>query len=149
MLLISRAIATGLYVGYAPYIPGTVGSLLGLFLYWAVPGTESTYFLYVILVLLFIGAWSATQVEKQTGITDNQIIVIDEIAGIFITLFLFEKRPIWLMIGLFLFRFFDIIKLFPANKSERLPSGWGVMMDDVVAGVYSAASLRLLFQIAN
>ena len=145
MRFIVRLIATGFYTGYAPIAPGTVGSLLGLFLYWAIPGSNSIYSLTAIAVLFFIGVWAASRIEKETKIEDNQIIVIDEIVGMLVTVALFEKHLIWLIVGFFLFRLFDIVKPFPANASEKLPHGWGVMIDDVVAGIYSAFSLRLIY----
>ena len=102
-----------------------------------------------VLICFLIGAWSATEMEKRTGIKDNQKIVIDEIIGVWITVILLEKKIVWLLLGLVLFRFFDIIKLFPIKSCERLPNGWGVMMDDVVAGVYGALSLRFIYSIVN
>ena len=149
MRFISNLLATGFYVGYVPLLPGTMGSLLGAFLYWLLPNSTAPSFLIVIAVLFLVGAWASTEVEKQTETRDNQKIVIDEVVGVLITLALFEKELIWMGVGFILFRVFDIIKLFPANYSERLPGGWGVMMDDVVAGVYGAVSLRLLYQLFN
>ncbi|MFQ6116326.1 MAG: phosphatidylglycerophosphatase A [bacterium] len=144
MSLIPRIIATGLFVGYAPFAPGTVGSLVGLFLYWTVPKRDSVLSVLAIVFLLFVGVWAATEVEKEAG-RDAPIIVIDEIVGMLITLIFLEKSFKWLAFGFVLFRFFDITKLFPARLSERLPNGWGVMMDDVVAGIYSALVLRLVY----
>lgn len=122
---------------------------MGLLLYWAIPKSESIYFGFIIVLLFVIGAWSATQVEKETATTDNRIIVIDEIVGMLITLVFFKKKLIWLAIGFFLFRLFDITKPPPANYAEKLPAGWGVMMDDVVAGLYSAISLRMIYVVVN
>ncbi|MCZ6820206.1 MAG: phosphatidylglycerophosphatase A [Calditrichaeota bacterium] len=144
MNLISRLIATGLFVGYVPFAPGTAGSILGLFLYWAIPGTESFGLLAAILLLFLLGVWSAKAVEQVTGVEDNQIIVIDEIVGVLVTLMFFEKSFTWLVVGCILFRFFDIVKLYPARRAEELPGGWGVMLDDVVAGIYSLVSLRTI-----
>lgn len=144
MNIIFRIIATGFYVGYAPFAPGTVGSLLGLFLYWLVPKSDSVYSLIAFVLLFFVGVWSASEVEKESG-KDAKIIVIDEILGMLITLIFFEKSLKGLAIGFVVFRLFDIIKLYPAKLSERLPGGWGVMMDDVIAGIYSAIVLRLIF----
>lgn len=149
MRLVAHVIGTGFYTGYAPIAPGTAGSLLGLLLYWAIPNSDSVFLSLVIAVLFIAGVWAASRIEKETRIQDNGIIVIDEIVGMFITVFLLEKTVLWLVIAFFLFRFFDIIKLFPARTSERLPGGWGVMMDDVVAGMYSALSLRCLMFLAN
>jgi phosphatidylglycerophosphatase A len=149
MRFLPHAIATGFYVGHFPHFPGTMGSLLGLAVYWILPVSESFLFLIAICVLFVVGAWAATEVEKQTGVKDNQKIVIDEVVGIFITLALFEKRLAWLFVGFLLFRLFDIVKLFPAKQTERLPHGWGVMMDDVVAGVYAAVALRLVYRLVE
>lgn len=143
MRLIHRLIATGCYVGYAPIAPGTFGSLLGLFLYWAIPKTETWYLSIVIFALFFLGVWSATEVEKESG-KDAQIIVIDEIVGMLITVFLTGKSLLFLGMGFVLFRLFDIVKLYPARLSEKLPGGWGVMMDDVIAGTYGLIALRLV-----
>jgi phosphatidylglycerophosphatase A len=149
MSFIARLIATGFYTGYAPKAPGTAGSLFGLFLYWAIPGSKSVYSLVGIALIFFTGVWAANQVEKETKVHDNQIIVIDEIVGMLITVALFEKTLIWLVVGFLLFRFFDIMKPFPAKSSEKIPHGWGVMMDDVIAGIYSALSLRLIYYFLN
>jgi phosphatidylglycerophosphatase A len=142
-------IATGIFVGYAPFFPGTVGSLLALLIYWFVPQSESVYFPLFVLLVFILGVWSAAKVEQGTGREDNQIIVIDEIVGMWITVLLFEKKLIWLAIGFVLFRLFDIFKPPPANHSEKLPRGWGVMMDDVVAGVYAAVALRAIHFFVN
>lgn len=144
MNLISRLIATGLFVGYVPFAPGTAGSILGLFLYWAIPGSESFGLLAAILLLFLLGVWSAKAVEQVTGVEDNQIIVVDEIVGVLVTVMFFEKSFTWLVVGCILFRFFDIVKLYPARRAEELPGGWGVMLDDVVAGIYSLLSLRAI-----
>lgn len=149
MRIIPRMIATGFFVGYAPFAPGTVGSLLGLFFYWAIPESDTIFSLLVCVFLFVVGAWSATEVEKESGKKDDPKIVIDEIVGILITFIFFKKDLRVLTIGFFLFRFFDIIKLYPAKLSERLPRGWGVMMDDVIAGIYSAVALRLIFLFMN
>ena len=149
MSFIARLIATGFYTGYAPKAPGTAGSLFGLFLYWAIPESKSVYSLVGIALIFFTGVWAANQVEKETKVHDNQIIVIDEIVGMLITVALFEKTLIWLVVGFLLFRFFDIMKPFPAKSSEKIPHGWGVMIDDVVAGIYSVLSLRLIYYYLN
>lgn len=148
MNFIARFIATGFFVGYAPIAPGTVGSILGLFLYWLIPFRNFEFLLFTIIAF-FIGVAAATGVEKYSGIKDNQIIVIDEIVGIFVTFLFFEGSWGWLIFGCFLFRFFDITKINPTRKLEKLPSGWGVMADDVMAGIYSLATLHLFKFIAD
>lgn len=149
MNFFARLLATGFFIGYAPVAPGTAASVLALFLYAMIPGTESLVFIPATLALTLLGAWSATKVEVQTGQKDNQIIVIDEIVGVFVTLFLFEKSWPWLILGCALFRFFDIMKITPARRMEAVANGWGVMLDDIVAGVYSLLTLRTIHWIAS
>lgn len=149
MNFVSRVLATGFFVGYTPFAPGTAGSILGLFLYWAIPDSQTGGFVLGIVLLLLIGVWSAHTVEKATGVEDNQIIVIDEIVGVLVTLMFFEKDIVWLLIGCILFRFFDILKPYPARQAEILPDGWGVMLDDVVAGIYGLVSLRIIYWAVN
>ena len=91
MRFVARLIATGFYTGYAPKAPGTAGSLLGLFLYWAIPVSESVYSVVGIALLFFAGVWAANRVETETNVHDNQIIVIDEIVGMLITV-AFSKK---------------------------------------------------------
>jgi phosphatidylglycerophosphatase A len=141
---VSRLIATGLLSGYTPFSPGTAGSFVGLFFYFIIPRSDAPHFVLAIAALLFLGVWSAGRVELETQSKDNQIIVIDEIVGMWITLICIEKQILWLAIGFILFRLFDIFKPFPVRLAEKFPRGWGVMMDDVVAGIYGAASLRAI-----
>lgn len=149
MSLVSRLIATGLFSGYVPVSPGTAGSLLALILYWFLPGSESVFFSSIVVLLFFVGVWAATRLDIETQSKDNQQIVIDEIVGMFITLILMEKKILWLAIGFILFRLFDIFKPYPCRQAEKFPRGWGVMLDDVAAGVYAAAALRLIHWLAG
>jgi phosphatidylglycerophosphatase A len=142
--LLARISATGFFIGYIPFAPGTFGSIFAVIVYLFVPGSDSVHLLWWVLILFFVGVWSAARIEKMTGIEDNGIIVIDEIAGQLVALLLVGKSLKWLAIGLILFRLFDIIKPFPARQSESLKSGWGVMTDDIIAGVYTAVCLQIL-----
>ena len=147
MTFFSRLLATGFYVGYTPVAPGTAGSMLGLFIYWIIPGSETLFFGIAIATLTLAGAWTAGRIERDSGIKDNQIIVIDEIVGTLITLWAIEKTFIWLATGVILFRIFDIVKPVPVRTVEKVPGGWGVMLDDMVAGAYSLICLRLIQQV--
>lgn len=148
MPFLSRLIATGFFSGYFPVAPGTVGSALGVALFWLMHGLNSSLLLFIISAGFFVGVWAASQTEKQTGITDNGIIVIDEIIGVWLTLLGAGTDLKWLAIGFIIFRLFDILKPFPIRKFESLPGGWGVMLDDVGAGIYGAVlcfSIHLFF----
>ena len=133
------------YVGFAPVAPGTVGSFAALALYAAVRWAGSPVVEGLAIALVFaVGVWSATQTEKILGITDPGPVVIDEVLGMLITL---AGLPLgWggVLAGFLLFRVFDVIKPFPAGHLEAAPGGWGIMLDDAMAGVYAHLALRLL-----
>ena len=85
---------------------------------------------------LFLGVWSATQAEKKWG-HDNGKIVIDEVAGMWISLLFLPKTWVVFLIAFFMFRAMDIIKPLGARQIQKLPGGWGVVADDVLAGIYT------------
>ena len=138
-------IATCGYVGYVPVAPGTAGSIAGLALYGAaglLGGTQVE--IGVLAEVLAVGVWSSAASERHLGESDPGVIVINEVAGMLITLL--ALQPTWggALAGFLAFRFFDVVKPFPARWAERLPGGWGVMADDVIAGLYAHLVLRLL-----
>ena len=140
-------LATGGGVGYLPFAPGTFGSLLGLVLYVGLAALPFTAYGAVVAVLGLIGVWASTEAEQLLGQKDASIIVIDEVVGILLALWSVSlDRYIPVVLGFGLFRLFDIIKPWPAL--ERLPQGWGVMMDDVFAGVMAQGVLRVLIWLA-
>jgi len=144
-------IATGLGAGYFPVAPGTAGSLVGLALVIALQQTSlDAAWLGISLaalaaVVFAVGVWAAGKAEKAFGRVDPGQVVIDEVMGQIIT-FLATPRISWagLIAGFILFRIFDIVKPFPARRCERFPGGWGIMLDDGVAGLYSLAALLIL-----
>ena len=132
---ITLILASGFGSGYSPVAPGTAGSLLAVLIWWLVP---SFLWLRVCLLLLslIVGVWSATKAEKKWG-HDNGKIVIDELAGMWISLLFLPKTvPIYLAAFL-LFRAMDIIKPLGARQIQKFPGGWGVVADDVLAGIYA------------
>ena len=135
---------TGFFSGYAPVAPGTAGSLVGLFILLLFPGFSEWKLLLGCILVFFAGVAAATQIERFENKKDTGLIVIDEIVGIWITfLYIPEKINLIGWIGGFLlFRLFDIIKPFPARRSQNLSSGWGVMIDDVIAGIYANLVLQ-------
>ncbi|MFW5998563.1 MAG: phosphatidylglycerophosphatase A [Halanaerobiaceae bacterium] len=142
---INKIYARGFFVGHLPVAPGTWGSLLALVLLWFFPQVFLNKWL--IIILFFIGVFSSNYEEVNTHISDDGRIVIDEIIGLFITFIGIPLKP-WLMFSGFLFfRFFDIIKPLGINQSQKLPGGWGVMADDVLAGIFSNLILQILLRI--
>lgn len=148
MSRITEFLATGFYSGYLKPAPGTWGSWLALCLYITlvsyVPIDASFIALAGGVVLTVIGipvsGSFATKMKEQ----DPSYIVIDEFAGLFITFCAVPFSLPLVIIGFLLFRFFDIVKPYPINYLQELPGGWGIMFDDVAAGIYSAFLLSLI-----
>lgn len=135
------AIATGVYVGYLPPAPGTLGSLLGLLLLWPLkPGTVQVL---VTLFLIGVGIVVADQAARVIGGQDPPAIVIDEIAGIAVATLLLPPQVPERVVAFVIFRVFDVIKPFPARQAERLPGGFGIVGDDLIAGLYTNLLVRL------
>lgn len=138
-------LASAGYVGYVPFAPGTFGSAVAIPLWFALRQTGSPLLeLLAIAVLTVAGAWSARVAERALGVEDPGIVVIDEVVGMLISvLWLPLTWPVALA-GFLAFRFFDIVKPYPADRLEHVPHGWGVMADDVMAGIYAYATVRIL-----
>lgn len=138
-------IATGAYAGFFPIAPGTVGSAVGLVVFaalrlWTPWWSEGV----AVALSLLVGVWSASVVERVLQRTDPGPVVIDEVLGMLLTLLFLPVTVTGALVGFVLFRIFDVIKPFPANRAEKLPGGWGVMLDDAIAGLYAHIVLRLL-----
>jgi phosphatidylglycerophosphatase A len=130
-------IATCAHVGYAPVAPGTFGSAVGLLVYYLVRRQESAGVeLGVIAAVVVIGLWSATEAEHHFGGIDPGPVVIDEVIGMLITLALHPVNVAGAIVGFLIFRVLDVVKPWPARRLEHLPGGFGVVLDDVMAGVY-------------
>ena len=140
---VAKLISSGIFIGYIPLAPGTMGSLLAVILFFLLYGYVLNIFWIFLPVLYFLGVWTASYCEELWG-KDSGRIVVDEIVGMFVTLIFLpiNVRIVWL--GFFIFRAFDIIKPPPIRWSERLPHGWGVMTDDLIAGIYANLVLRLI-----
>jgi len=144
------AIASAGYAGRFPVAPGTVGSAVGLLVWWAAraAGAGIAHELAVVVVLFALGAWAAGECERAMGVTDPGVVVIDEVMGMCLTL---VGAPLsWpaALAGFLLFRVFDIVKPPPARWLERLHGGWGVMADDFAAAIYAWAVLAALVRLA-
>jgi phosphatidylglycerophosphatase A len=142
------AIATSLGAGYIPFAPGTFGSVAGLLLWWALPASPTAQAV-AIVVLFVVGSWSGSVAERHFGKTDPGQVVIDEVMGMLITLFLNPVGWIGAFGGFLLFRLFDIVKPPPARQLEGLHGGVGVMADDAMAAVYANLVLRLILYVVR
>jgi phosphatidylglycerophosphatase A len=142
---------TGGGAGYFPKCPGTIGTLV------AVPFSLALNRIAVnnltIAALMLVGSilcaiWLSSKGAGIVKQKDPQFIVIDEIVGFLVANFLAPPRAAVMFSSFLLFRFFDIAKVFPTNRLERMPAGAGIVLDDVMAGVYALVSLRLLLKMA-
>lgn len=145
-LFFEALLGSGLFTGYFPVAPATVTSLFVLvpahFLrpmpFWHAVAT---------VVIFFAGVPIATDLERNWG-KDPGRVTIDEVVGTLITFFLLPGLTVWgLLFGFLVWRFYDIVKLPFINRSQQLPGGWGIMIDDVLAGICANLSLQLLFRV--
>ena len=144
--LLAKLICTLFFAGYFPLAPGTLGSLITLLLIWFLVPSFFYILLFVSIGLFLISVWSATKGEEIFG-KDGRQIVIDESCGMAISLLFVPKEIKWYVIAFFLFRIFDIVKPPPARGVEKLEGGWGVTLDDVVAGVYANVTLHMIYYV--
>ena len=138
---LTRVFGTGLFSGYAPFASGTVGSAVGLAVYW-IPGFEQPQWIIPITAAaLFFGVIASARMEKALG-HDPSEVTIDEVVGMWISLLLLPKSITIALCAFVLFRLFDIVKPPPARIFDRWRGGAGIMLDDVVAGLYTNLILR-------
>jgi len=146
--MVAFFLSTGLFVGKIPVAPGTLGTLVGIIpvlIYWNKGGQyQLLNQISITMAVFLIGIWASTVVVETFREKDPEYVVIDEIAGYMVAMIGFE--PTWqhLVMAFVIFRFFDILKPPPIKYFERLPSGLGVMADDIVAGIYSWVVMFIL-----
>jgi phosphatidylglycerophosphatase A len=138
-------LATGFGTGYSPIAPGTMGTLIAIPLYYFISAIHSPLYELTLVAFFFLSIWVSGNAESYFGKKDDSKIVIDEIMGFFITMFWIPRTAFFITVGFFLFRFFDILKPFPIRHLERrLKGGFGVVLDDILAGVYSNLILQIV-----
>jgi len=133
------------YVGFAPVAPGTVGAAAAIPFFILLRRTGSAWLeVAVCAAIVVAGAWSARLTEQALGVEDPGPVVIDEVVGMLVSLlFLPGTWPV-ILAAFIAFRVFDIVKPWPAGRLEHVPAGWGVMADDVMAGVYANLAVQVL-----
>jgi phosphatidylglycerophosphatase A len=148
MRAVALALATTLGVGFVPYAPGTFGSAAGLLLWWLLPNSLVVQAAAIVIVFA-LGSWSANIAEHHFGASDPPPVVIDEVMGMWVTLLLNPVGWQGAVIGFLLFRLFDVIKPYPADRLEHLHGGLGVMADDGMAAIYANIALRLVILVCG
>ena len=148
-MLFHKITSTSFGIGYIGKGAGTAAAVATCLVWYALMGRDTTDFLPAMIVTVAItalGIWSGNVVEAIWG-KDHNRVVIDEVAGMCIALLWIPVTPLNIAVGLVLFRFFDILKPLFIRKLENLPGGWGVMFDDVLAGVYANICLHLFLKL--
>ncbi|MGE5259013.1 MAG: phosphatidylglycerophosphatase A, partial [Hyphomicrobiales bacterium] len=136
-------LATGFSVGNIPFAPGTLGTLLGIPMCFGLAELGLVGSIAGIVAFVFLAVWISGRAEQVIGKRDAPAIVIDEVAGMMVTLAGLPLTPLNLVVGFAAFSVLDVIKPFPARRIDRnMPGGWGVVLDDVVAGIYGNLLLR-------
>jgi phosphatidylglycerophosphatase A len=144
---IAQTIATFFYLGYSPFAPGTVGTLGAIALFYLLSHFSTPVYILFSLGFAIISVWASGKAEGIFGEADPGQVVADEVCGYLVTMFLITPSLRNMILGFLLFRFFDIVKPPPARQLERLPSGFGIVIDDVFAGIYSNIILQVIIRV--
>ena len=141
---LSTVVASGLGAGYAPVAPGTFGSAVGLLLFWPVHALPSWALAVGTAVLALGGVAAGGRLASRMKVEDPGRVVIDEVAGMWVTLLFLPFDWRTALVGFVAFRIMDVVKPWPARQMEDLPGGWGIMADDLMAGVYANLLTRVV-----
>jgi phosphatidylglycerophosphatase A len=136
-------LAQGAYAGRSPIAPGTAGTLVGVLLYMGMSDLSPVLYGTLCVLFCFLGTFAAGRAEEMLGRKDSPSIVIDEITGYLIAMFMVPSTWVAVAAAFFVFRFFDIVKPPPLRRLEELPGGLGVMLDDIGAGIYTNIALQI------
>lgn len=142
IFFLSELISTCFFMGYISFAPGTLASLVSAIIWFIVPYNFYLYFLSII-GLFFIGVITSGIVADRRIDSDPSYVVIDEFVGMALAVFLFPKSILYYGLAFLAFRFFDIVKIFPINLVERIKGGFGIMLDDIVAAIFTMISIKI------
>ena len=146
MNFLHKLICTGMGLGLIPLAPGTFGALGGLatgYLIKQYTNQPNVYLIILIILFTLIGVYSSNKIIPEWG-KDPSRVVIDEVVGMWISMLLIPNNIIIMLVAFVLFRLFDIYKPFFIRKFEAFPRGWGIMLDDVAAGIFANVALQLI-----
>lgn len=138
----TTVVATGLGSGYSPFAPGTAGSAVGLILFWPLRDVPMAVQAGATVLVSLLGIVCADDLARRVGRKDPGLVVVDEVAGMWVTLLGLPFTPLVAVAGFLLFRVMDVFKPWPARQLEALPGGWGIVCDDLMAGIYANLLLR-------
>jgi phosphatidylglycerophosphatase A len=144
MIRLILLLASGLGAGFSPFAPGTAGTLVAIPIELLLSPIRSPVYELTLLTFFFFSSWIAERAQNHWQKKDDQRIVIDEIMGYFLTMLWIPKTLLFISVGFLLFRLLDIVKPFPCRPLEKVRGGFGVVLDDVFAGIYANIGLQLL-----
>ena len=147
MLILDRIIlffAAGFGTGFSPIVPGTIGTLVAIPIELLFSSIRSPVYELTLIAFFFLSTWISDRAQGHWGRGDDRRIVIDEMMGYLVTMLWIPKTIFFVSIGFFLFRLFDVIKPPPIRRLEGLKGGFGVVLDDVMAGVYANIILQII-----
>lgn len=145
---LTKIISTFFYIGYFPLAPGSLASVAGMFIYFWLHQNIAVYIL-LWIVITVLGFKAGDKMEKIVGEKDPSCVVIDEVSGVMLAFFMLPLSWPVAWTGFFLFRAFDMFKIYPSNKLEKIPGGVGIMMDDIVAGIYTNITLQIALRLTS
>ena len=137
-------IATGFGSGCSPVIPGTIGTLAAIPLLLILSAIPSPVYEVTLLAFFFLAVWTADRAQAYWGVKDDRRIVVDEILGFLVAMLWVPRTFFFIFLGFFIFRFFDIAKPPPIRLLERAKGGYGVVLDDLLAGVFTNIILYVI-----
>lgn len=140
----AHLVATGLLSGHSPFAPGTAGSAVGLLLFVPLAWCSLPVQIGFCIAVFFGGVFAAARVARKLGLEDPGLVVVDEVLGMWLSIIGLPFTPMVAIFGFILFRVLDVVKPYPAADLEHLPGGWGIMADDVAAGLYANLLLRVI-----
>jgi len=142
--ILAKITGSAFGLGYASFAPGTVGSAGAALAYFFIPALHNPLVLMpIILATIALGVWASGVMEEEYGEDPSQA-VIDEVAGQWLALAFLPVTPFVVLLGFIFFRLFDILKPGPVDSLQNLPGGWGIMADDVLAGIFANVTLRIM-----
>lgn len=140
-------LASGFYSGLSPFMPGTAGTVVGIGLYWCLSHLPFFQYLITCIAFIFLAVWLADRAAAILQQADPSLIVIDEIAGYLVTMIGIPGSWHYIVMGFILFRTIDVLKPFPIQVIDRdLKGGWGIVLDDVVAGIFANLIMQVVIR---
>ena len=138
-------LSLGFGSGLSPKMPGTIGTIAGVLVYLGIAGLDWRIYLAVLILLFVLGVVVCGYTARVLGVHDHPAIVVDEIVGYLVTMFMVPPTPVFIVTGFLLFRVFDILKPWPIGVVDKsVKGGLGIMLDDLIAALFSLLIIQII-----